>query len=405
MLRCLRAEQHPPHSCKLELLEILQALDELLLLRVEVPWDFHLHVHIVVPSLALLSELRDAAATEAHPCFRLCALRDLDFGAPIDGLYLRHRAQHGVEDADRLVCVDVKTIALELLRRLDLHLNVQISGWSTTRALVALAADTELVSVVATRRNLHHDVLGLRFCSLTVAGSAQLLPDAVASGACLLRLHRADWRLDDLHDHASSTTRLALRVGPRILVYAAAGARRATLFTADLDVPRATEARDVEGERDLAPQIGPFCRTVVWSTSLSAAHAAHAAHAAEATNLSAERLAKNVAEDVLEVYAAHVRSATNSLDAGFAELVVALAFLRIRKDLVRLRDRLELLLRSRLFVHIGMPLTGQLPERGLDVPFAGTPTYAEDLVEVLSAAPGAPQDRRRSLAVATAPPP
>src|SRR5207248_1273646 len=71
-----------------------------------------------------------------------------------------------------------------------------------------------------------------------------------------------------------------------------------------------------------------------------------------------------------------------SLGADRPEQVVALASLRVRQDLVRLVDLLELDGRLGLGVDVRMPLLGKLPVGLLDLGVGRTARHAQDLVVI-----------------------
>lgn len=93
-----------------------------------------------------------------------------------------------------------------------------------------------------------------------------------------------------------------------------------------------------------------------------------------------------VAEEVVHVKVVELRPAapvTALLEGGAAKLVVLLALLGVRQDLVSLRNILELLLGPWLLVLVRVVLEGQLAERLLDLPFSGRALDTQQLVVVL----------------------
>ena len=78
------------------------------------------------------------------------------------------------------------------------------------------------------------------------------------------------------------------------------------------------------------------------------------------------------------------RSAGRSLEALLAELVVDLALLGVREDVVGLADLLELLLGPRGLVLVGMELEGQFAVGLFDLVVVGASAHAQNLVVVLA---------------------
>ncbi len=78
------------------------------------------------------------------------------------------------------------------------------------------------------------------------------------------------------------------------------------------------------------------------------------------------------------------RAAAAILETLLAKLIIDIAFLLIRKHLVRLSNQLELLLRFRRFVLIRMVLQSQLAVGLLYFLFSRCPTDAKNCVIILA---------------------
>ena len=115
--------------------------------------------------------------------------------------------------------------------------------------------------------------------------------------------------------------------------------------------------------------------------------AGRAAEAAKPAETAAEDIAKDIAQvhtagaEATETGAAALAGPIVGVDPGKAELIIALAFFRVRKDIVGLVDLLELFL-SRLVagVQVGVVLFGQLAVGAFDLGIGGVFADPQHLV-------------------------
>ena len=108
----------------------------------------------------------------------------------------------------------------------------------------------------------------------------------------------------------------------------------------------------------------------------------------------AETAAKNIAEDITQIHAACAEAAAKAtvaaaglagpivgIDPGKAELVIALALIRVGKYIVGLVDLLELLLGGLIAgVQVGMVLFGQLAVGAFNLGIGGVFADSQHLV-------------------------
>src|SRR5690606_22147005 len=232
---------------------------------------------------------------------------------------------------DRHFAMQVIAVALEDRMLLEPELHIEVARWATVHAGFAVARRTDPHAVVDAGWNLH--LLGLG--ELDATGAVGLfrrlggdLAGAVAGRAGLL--HGKEALLDPHHALAAAGS-TGLRLG--------AGFRAAALAGGAVVPRRHPDFGLIAGsgllERDLhgIAQIRP------------AVDVAGAAARAAGAGTGAKDVAEDVAEDVRKTAEAARAAAwaRRAFDAGMAIAVVGIALSRIRQDLVRFLDFLELL--------------------------------------------------------------
>ena len=277
------------------------------------------------------------------------------------------------------------SLSLEDVALADRQLHVQIAVLTPAESTAALTRKTQARTVIHSRRDLQRDLARCRNMSRTAALPAGLLQDrplAAAGRACLPHLEESAATNDD----ACAAAGLAGHA-PRTRRRARAAAFGALLRQGELQLALAAEDRLVEVNLQAESHVVATTRPVgIRPALLSASTAKHLFEAAETAAEPAAAPAEDITEhgeDVVHVHAARTISARAALEGLMTELVVALAFLRIVEDIIRLGRFLELLL-GRLVARIavGMILHRQLAISRLDLIRGRRLRDAKDLVVI-----------------------
>jgi hypothetical protein len=86
---------------------------------------------------------------------------------------------------------------------------------------------------------------------------------------------------------------------------------------------------------------------------------AHSSKPAHTTSATAKELTEDITENVFQVHRGNIGPGRSTPDSSFSELVITLAGLAIRQNLVSMCNALELLLCPRLLINIWMVLPSQ----------------------------------------------
>ncbi len=211
--------------------------------------------------------------------------------------------------------------------------------------------------------------LALR-AALALARDAARLDDlalAVAARTGADVDHLAEHRLADRADlTAAVALRAGRRLGPRLR--AAAFARLAALEGGELDLLLGPLDRLLEGDPQVIAQVRTGLRP--------------SAPRRSGTRSATEERIEDVREATEPLEPASARTAGAAVHPGPPERVVARSALGVGQDLVGLVDLLELFLRGRIRVDVGVPLLGELAVGALDLGVGRGPLDAEDHVEV-----------------------
>ena len=261
-----------------------------------------------------------------------------------------------------------------------------VARGAAVRTGVALAAQRNVLVVVDTRGDLDLQRLAGTGLAGTAAGLAGVLDDGAASAAVragLLALHHTKRRALLGHDIAAATA-LGTGLGAGAGRTAVAAAVRAGLLTVQRDLFGAAVGGLLKGQDHIGLNVMALARRV----GVGAGRAAEAAKAAEAT------AAEQITEDVAQIHTACAAKAATKAAAGLAgpivgidpsesELVIALALVRVGKNIVGLIDLLELFLGVLVAgVQVGVVLFGQLAVGAFDLGIGGVFADPQHLVVI-----------------------
>eukprot|EP00635_Sarcinochrysidales_sp_CCMP3193_P011936 CAMPEP_0118909476 /NCGR_PEP_ID=MMETSP1166-20130328/12039_1 /TAXON_ID=1104430 /ORGANISM="Chrysoreinhardia sp, Strain CCMP3193" /LENGTH=359 /DNA_ID=CAMNT_0006848911 /DNA_START=52 /DNA_END=1128 /DNA_ORIENTATION=- len=258
------ARPTPPASPKLAssgpsfVVFFLELFDEGALVGREVGGDSDVDGDVVVAAVVALVEGRDALVGELESSAGLRAggYRDVE-GGFVEGAGLEGGAEDGVDGVDVEGRVEVLALPREGGVGLDAEEDVEVARGPALGAGVALAGETELGAVVDAAGDVDGDGLRLAADAVAVAGGAvlvDLLARAAARRARRLGLEVAEGRPRHLDDEARAAAGGAGRdPGPGL----DAGARAAVarLEVLDLHALLAAEARHVEGQLQVRPEV------------------------------------------------------------------------------------------------------------------------------------------------------
>ena len=260
-----------------------------------------------------------------------------------------------------------------------------VARGAAVRTGVALAAQCNVLVVVDTRGDLDLQRLAGTGLAGAAAGLAGVLDDGAASAAVragLLALHHAKRRALLGHDIAAATA-LGTGLGAGAGRAAVAVAVRAGLLTVQRDLFGAAVGGLLKGQDDVGLNVMALARRV----GVGAGRAAEAAKAA----------AENITEDVAQIDAAGAAEAAKAatvaaaglagpivgIDPSESELVIALALVRVGKNIVGLIDLLELFLGVLVAgVQVGVVLFGQLAVGTFDLGIGGVFADPQHLVVI-----------------------
>ncbi|MNL11727.1 hypothetical protein D3C87_1325730 [compost metagenome] len=258
--------------------------------------------------------------------------------------------------------------------------DVEVARRAALGAHVALAGHAQARAGVDARRHLDRELLGLLVAARALAGGAGGLDDLALAAALGAGRHLGELAEDGalgLGDLAGALAQAAgrdraARLGPR------ARAVVALLEVVDVDGLLAAEDRVVERQVQIEAQVGAPLGTAPPARTGALGRAAP------------EEGLEDVAEaaEPLEALEAGPARAEAPLRGGVAELVVALALLGIREDLVGLGELLEALLGPGLLVDVRVVLARQLAVALLQLVVRGALGNAEDLVVIAFGAHG-----------------
>ena len=259
-----------------------------------------------------------------------------------------------------------------------------VTGRAAVATGIALAAQCNVLIVIDTGRDLDLQRLAGGSLAGAAAGLAGVLDDGTAAAAVragLLALHHTKGGALLGHNIAAA---VALGAGLGVAARLTAGAVTigAGLLPVQRDLLGAAVSCFLKGQNHAGLDVVAFAGGV----------GVRAGRTAEAAKSAAEQ----VAEDVAQVYAAGTAEATAKtateaaaglagpivgIDPGKAELVIALAFFRVGKYIVRLVDFLELLLGGLVAgVQVGVVLFGELAVGAFDLGIGGVFADPQHLV-------------------------
>ncbi len=131
----------------------------------------------------------DALAPQAKYLATLCFWWDLDFRFAFKRWDVNFPAQCRHRKADRHFAVQVSPVSLKYAMRLELHDDIQVSGWPTIHARLTLAGQPNAVAIVDTSGNLDRQrlvILDAARTAASLAGFWDYLSISVTSRAGLL---------------------------------------------------------------------------------------------------------------------------------------------------------------------------------------------------------------------------
>ena len=301
---------------------VLEAPEQLLLLPTQIDRRLDDHPAEQIAGRATAHGF-DALLTQSEYAPRLCLRGNLDRGVAIERGNLDRAAERGGRKAHRDLAGQVAAVPLEDLVLADADLDVEISSGAAVPPGLSFAGQADAVAVVDTGRHLDRQRLLRRrrpWPRQPLQGSVITWPRPWQRGqVCCTAKNPCCIRTWPAPRQVSQVDRLRALSRARSLALVALGQRR------ELDVGGGAEHGLLEIERELITQVGAAVDA-----------GAVAPPAAEDV---AEDLAEDVAEGVPRIEA--LASATRSIDAGVAKLVVGGALLRVGQDFVGLLDLLE----------------------------------------------------------------
>ena len=261
-----------------------------------------------------------------------------------------------------------------------------ITGGAAVGACIALTAQCNVLIIVNACGHLDLQRLAGTGLAGAAAGLAGVLDDGAAAAAVragLLALHHAERRALLGHDIAAAA---AFGAGLRAGAGGAAVtvAVRAGLLPVQRDLFGTAMGCLLKGQDHIGLNVMALARCV----GVAAGRAAEAAKPAEAT------AAEQIAKDVTQVHTACAAKAATKAAAGLAgpivgidpsetELVIALALVRVGKNIVGLVDLLELFLGILIAgVQIRVVLFGQLAVGAFDLGIGGVFADPQHLVVI-----------------------
>jgi len=176
----------------------IELFEQLLLVLGELDRRFHRDVAVQVARVAAAHAF-DAFAAQAELLAGLRALRDVDGGFAAQRGHFDLATECCFGEADRHRTVQVIAIALKDLVLLDADLDVQVAGWATVGAGLAVAAGSDAHAVVDARRDLHFQRFLFLDLAFAVAGAARVGNDLAGAPAVRAGLLHAEKALAHLH--------------------------------------------------------------------------------------------------------------------------------------------------------------------------------------------------------------
>ncbi|MPM37854.1 hypothetical protein SDC9_84473 [bioreactor metagenome] len=301
---------------------------------------------------------------------------------PVQGRHLDLGTQRGLAEGHRNGDGEVGAAAAEELVRGDVDVDVEVTGAAAVLTLGALALQPDPLAVLDPGRDADLHGVGRTTTPGTAADRARVVDDQPTAVAVLAGLGDLE---DATRGGRTHPRALTGRADPRHGAGPRAGARTSRTGRVGDHLHGHRGALDglVEVDRHVALDIGPPAR----------AAAGRPADAATApTEQATEQVGEvtgaggGVAEQVVDVRRGLPLAAVEPEAAPeqAALLVVLLALLGVRQDVVGLRDGLEpLRLVGVARVGVGVVLARQLAEGLLDVVLGGVLRDAQDLVVVL----------------------
>lgn len=294
----------------------------------------------------------EAAQVDDLPCLR--AGLDADGLLAVEGFKGQLGAQCRGRHGDAEGGVEIVALAEEGGIVVDLHFHVQVTGGAACRAYLALAAELDAGSRADAGGDLDGEGAAVAHAAITHAFVAGVDDHGTEALARVTGGNRHDIAQDRAHGALDLAAAVANVAGGR-----RGAGTAATAITRGADDGRVDFQLLVDAEDGLT-QFHPHRDEGVLTATRARCRTAATASAAT----SEEGL-----EDVLEgkaIAAATVVSATVIVAVFIARGVVDAALLRVREDLVGVRDRLETVLGIRGVIDVRVQLPGQLAVSLLD---------------------------------------
>ena len=181
------------------LLVLAKLRNQSLLLRRQVPRNVHVERDDLV-SHEVRPHRTQPLAPQPHLRIALRSWRHVNIHRAAQCRHRDRSSQNRRRHRDRHRAVHIGSATAEIAVRLHLHRDVQIARAASVRARVALADETDGVSVVDARRDLHRDGRRGVLDAAAVTRRTHLRVDGAAAAAARTRRHR--------HHHASIRLRL-----------------------------------------------------------------------------------------------------------------------------------------------------------------------------------------------------
>ena len=337
------------------------------------------------------TQVRNPPGPQRLNRLRLGARRDVDLLLAVQGVQLEAGAQRRRGHRYGQPAVQVVALAGEGRVGLLVHLDIEIAGWPTARADLALAGQPDAHPVLDPGRDLHRQRPPRPDAAVATALVTRMLDDrpdattpAAGAGGHDLTQERP---LYGLHLTAAAAGLAGGRVGAGGRALAAAG-------TAD--------HRGLQGQLPGAAE-GSFGQVEIDPKQCVGALSGPAARSAGLPRTAAEEGVHDIAEAAEPLRKGIAGRAGTALQ-GVAAQVDDLPLLRVRQDLVRCRHLLETLLRGGIGVDVGVQFAGQLAVGLFQGGVVSAPVDAEDAVVVGRHGSAPPLRHRRAVRRRNAPP-
>src|SRR5919109_2201160 len=331
---------------------LLERLDRLALGLRELRGDNHAQARQQV-ALAAAVELRGAPAAHAQELPVLRAGGDLQGDAPVGRRHLDLRAEHRLRVRHGHLDDEVGAAALEERRSGDARRHDEVARGPAREAGLALALVPDLRAVLDPGRDLDRVPLRPALTAGALAGAARFLDHGAVAAAAGARAREREEALVLGGDAAAAAHRADRGRRPRLGAPPAAG--RARPFELHGDLRGEPLEGVLEGQVDGDADVGAALRVRPSPRRPPAAHAP-----------------EDPAEEIVQIAEVpaplEASAARRAREHARAELIVLLALLGIREDVVGPLDLLEALLGGRVSrVAVRVELPGQLAVGLLDL--------------------------------------